>query len=67
MKLFIFIFLLFGNAHAIENDWTLKGGLGINFQTLIGENYSNDNLFGLTGNTSFGYRFSNFSISLSTN
>jgi hypothetical protein len=63
MKLFIFIFLLFGNAYGIENDWSLKGGLGINFQTLNASHYSNDNLFGLSGNTSFGYRFSNFSIS----
>jgi hypothetical protein len=63
MKLFIFIFLLFGNAYGMENDWSLKGGLGVNFQTLIGTDYSNDNLFGLSGNTSFGYRFTDFSIS----
>jgi len=63
MKLLIIIFLIFGNAFGIENDWSLKGGLGVNFQTLNGENYSNDNLFGISGNTSFGYRFTNFSIS----
>jgi hypothetical protein len=63
MKFLIIIFFLCNPAHALENVWSLKGGIGVDFQTLKGENLSNDNIFGFSINSSFGYRFTDFSIS----
>lgn len=63
MKLLVFILLLsFNNLSAVENEWSLKAGLGFNLQSLSIQNIDSNDLFGLSGNTSFGYRYVDFGI-----
>lgn len=66
MKLLTVLILLCTNLSAVENEWSLKGGLGINFNTLYGENFSTNDFFGLSATTSIGYRFSNFAIAIAS-
>lgn len=62
MKLLAFFLIFCGSVWAYENEWNLKGGLGLNFQSLIDHEQTEDELFGLAVNTSFGYRFVDFEI-----
>jgi hypothetical protein len=66
MKLLTVLLLLCSNLSAIENEWSLKGGLGINFQALSGEKFTEDDLFGLAANTAVGYRFTDFALTVAS-
>jgi len=66
MKLLTVLILLCTNLSAVENDWSLKGGLGVNFDTLYRENFSTNDFFGLSATTSIGYRFSDFAIAIAS-
>jgi len=66
MKLLTVFLLLCSNLFAVENEWSLKGGLGVNFQALYGENLNNDDVFGLAANTSVGYRFTDFALTIAS-
>lgn len=66
MKLFTFFLLLCGTLSAVEYEWSLKGGLGVNFQSIYSNDLNQDNFFGLAANTSVGYRFSDFAVSIAS-
>ncbi len=66
MKFLTFFLLICGSLSAVENEWSLKGGLGINFQSIYSNDMDQDSFFGLAANTSVGYRFSDFAISIAS-
>lgn len=66
MKFLTFFLLFCGTLSAVENEWSLKGGLGVNFQSIYSIDLTQDNFFGLAANTSVGYRFSDFAISIAS-
>ncbi len=66
MRWVLFLLLICTPCYSFENDWSLKAGLGLNYQTLTGANLSQDNIFGVSGNTTFGYRFTNIAFQVAS-
>ncbi|RLA65426.1 MAG: hypothetical protein DRQ88_03245 [Epsilonproteobacteria bacterium] len=66
LRLLLILFLFIPSAHSYYNDWGLKGALGMNYQSIAGEDESSDNIVGLTVNTQFGYRWDQFELDLAS-
>jgi len=63
----IFILLFFiPTAHSYYNDFSLKGSIGMNYQSINDERNTSSGLVGLSINTQFGYRREQFEVDLAS-
>ncbi len=66
VKLLILFILFIPSAHSFYNDFNLKGSVGMNYQSISGDNNTSDNMVGLTLSTQFGYRWNMFELAIAS-